>query len=86
MNKYLVTHHIQGQRVKTAVEAISAVHARLICHYQFGMSCISVPPQLIEYDGHDLDELEQLMDSSPNMIKPQGAKSAMKAAVKPAKP
>jgi hypothetical protein len=42
MNKYLVTVRIKGQLVKTAVHANSAIHARLICKYQFGMACVQV--------------------------------------------
>ena len=86
MNKYLVTLHIQGQRVKTAVEAASAIHARLLCQYQFGMGCIAVPPKLIEHDGYDEAELEQLMDSWPDTIKPIGPKPPKPAAIKPTKP
>jgi len=46
MNKYLATIRVKGQSVKTAVFADSALHARLILEYQFGMNCIINSPTL----------------------------------------
>jgi hypothetical protein len=44
MNKYLATIKIGGRPVKTAVFADSAIHARLLFQYQYGMDCLlSVP-------------------------------------------
>ena len=44
MNKYIATMRIKGQSIKTAVFADSAIHARLILEYQFGMNCILSSP------------------------------------------
>ena len=44
MNKYLATVRLRGQLVKTYVFADSAIHARLLIQYQFGMdSLLSTP-------------------------------------------
>jgi hypothetical protein len=44
MNKYLATITLKGQSIKTVVFADSAIHARLILEYQFGMNCILSSP------------------------------------------
>ena len=52
MNKYVATVRVGGTYVKTAVFADSAIHARLLLQYQFGMNCIvNSPTQTTEATG-----------------------------------
>ena len=52
MNKYVATVRVGGTYVKTAVFADSAIHARLLLQYQFGMNCIvNSPAQTTEATG-----------------------------------
>jgi hypothetical protein len=44
MNKYVATVRVGGTNVKTTVFADSAIHARLLLQYQFGMNCIVNSP------------------------------------------
>ena len=44
MNKYLVKVRIKGQLVRTTIEADSAIHARLIAEWHFGISSVSSQP------------------------------------------
>lgn len=44
MNKYLVQVRIKGQVVKTTIEADSAIHARLIAEWQFGIGSVANTP------------------------------------------
>jgi hypothetical protein len=48
MNRYLVTLRIDGQLIKSVVSADSAVHARLLCQYQFGKGYEHVAPKQIQ--------------------------------------
>jgi hypothetical protein len=86
MNKYLVTLHIQGQRVKTAVDAETVIHARLLCQYQFGMDCVLVAPTQIHSEGQGYALLDDLMAESPPSIKPQSPKPPKPKTNKPIKP
>jgi hypothetical protein len=65
MNKYLVTLRINGQLIKSVVSANSAVHARLLCQYQFGMDCIQVAPTQIHGEGQGYQLLDDLIAESP---------------------
>ena len=47
-NRHLVTLCIDGQLLKSVVSANSAMHARLLCQYQFGMSCVHVAPKQLQ--------------------------------------
>ena len=44
MNKYLATVRVKGQLIKTYVFADSAIHARLLIQYQFGMDSLTSRP------------------------------------------
>lgn len=44
MNKYLVTIRIKGQLVKTTIEADSAIHAKLIAEWHFGIGSVANAP------------------------------------------
>ena len=86
MNKYLVTLRIRGQLVKTAVNANSATHARLLCQYQFGMDCVQVAPTQIYSEGQGYPLLDDLIAESPPSIKPQAPKPPKPKTIKPFKP
>jgi hypothetical protein len=55
MNKYLATVRVQGRNVKTAVFAESALHARLILEFQFGIGSVVSTPVLTS-DRHENHE------------------------------
>ena len=74
MNKYLVTLRINGQLIKSVVSANSAVHARLLCQYQFGMGCVHVAPTQIGSEGHDYPLLDDLQPPTSTTIKPRPPK------------
>lgn len=86
MNKYLVTLRINGQLIKSVVSANSAVHARLLCQYQFGMGCVHVAPTQLSCEGHDYPLLDELIAESPPSIKPQASKPPKTKTIKPIKP
>lgn len=86
MNKYLVTLRINGQLIKSVVSANSAVHARLLCQYQFGMGCVHVAPTQIGSEGHDYPLLDDLQPPKSTTIKPRPPKPPKTATIKPAKP
>ena len=83
MNTYLVTLRIRGQLVKTAVQANSATHARLLCQYQFGMDCVQVAPTQIHSEGQGYPLLDDLIAESPPSIKPQAPKPPKPKTIKP---
>ena len=66
MNKYIATIKVKGQSIKTAVFADSAIHARLMLQYQFGMDCILSSPTLSTKEDLDHEPLEEII----NKIKP----------------
>ena len=59
MNKYIATLAINGTKLKTLVFADSAIHARLILQYQFGMNSVVMTPVQItnETDAIPIDEV-----------------------------
>lgn len=81
-NRHLVTLCIDGQLLKSVVSANSAMHARLLCQYQFGMSCVHVAPKQLQ--GQQLkypfmNDLKQLTCSTIKLRPPKTA------SIKPAK-
>ena len=86
MNKYLVTLRINGQLIKSVVSANSAVHARLLCQYQFGMGCVHVAPTQLSSEGYDYPLLDELIAESPPSTKPQALKPPKPKTIKPFKP
>ena len=44
MNKYLLSVRIKGQIVKTTVEADSAIHARLLGEWHYGIGSVASTP------------------------------------------
>ena len=86
MNKYLVTLRLRGQLVKTAVYAESAIHARLICEYQFGIGCINSAPTKISNEVSIFPLLDDIAAGSPPSIKPQAPKPPKPKTITPTKP
>jgi hypothetical protein len=86
MKKYLVTLRLRGQLVKTALFAESAIHARLICEFQFGIGCLNTSPTLISKESQDYPLLDENTAGSPPSIKPQAPKPPKPAKISPTKP
>jgi hypothetical protein len=79
MNKYLASVRIGGQWVKTVVFADSAIHARLLLQYKYGMNSIGQSPVLVKEVA--VDETA-LLDSTIPTIKPQQPMSPAQARIK----
>ena len=86
MNKYLVTLRLRGQLVKAALYAESAIHARLICEYQFGIGCINSAPTKISNEVSIFPLLDDIAAGSPPSIKPQAPKPPKPKTITPIKP
>ncbi len=61
MNKYLATVRVNGQSIKTWVFADSAIHARLLIQYQFGMNSLIASPLLAESDAEGYTQLDEVI-------------------------
>ncbi len=61
MNKYLATVLIKGQSIKTYVFADSAIHARLLIQYQFGMNSLASSPIKAEGGVVDYQVLDEVI-------------------------
>jgi len=61
MNKYQATIRVKGQSIKTAVFADSAIHARLILEYQFGMNSIVNNPALVAKESSEGISIEEAL-------------------------
>ncbi len=61
MNKYLASVRVNGQSIKTWVFADSALHARLIIQYQFGMNSLTASPVLAEGGAEDYTQLDEVV-------------------------
>jgi hypothetical protein len=48
MNKYLLSIRIKGQIVKTTVEADSAIHAKLLGEWHYGIGSVANTPTRLE--------------------------------------
>ncbi len=48
MNKYLLSIHIKGQVVKTTIEADSAIHAKLLGEWHYGIGSVAHTPIRLE--------------------------------------
>jgi hypothetical protein len=48
MNKYLLSVRIKGQIVKTTLEADSAIHARLLGEWHYGIGSVASTPTRLE--------------------------------------
>jgi hypothetical protein len=61
MNKYLARVRVNGQSIKTWVFADSAIHARLLIQYQFGMNSLIASPVLAEGDAEGYTQLDEVV-------------------------
>jgi len=61
MNKYLATVRVKGQSIKTYVFADSAIHARLLIQYQFGMNSLATSPIKAEGEAVDYQVLDEVV-------------------------
>ncbi len=61
MNKYLARVRVNGQSIKTWVFADSALHARLIIQYQFGMNSLIAGPVIAEGDAKGYTQLDEVV-------------------------
>ena len=61
MNKYLARVRVNGQSIKTWVFADSAIHARLLIQYQFGMNSLTASPVLAEGDAKGYTQLDEVV-------------------------
>ena len=63
MNKYLVTVRVKGQTVKTMVYADSAIHARLILEYQFGIGNVLGSPTQCPQANEQYSKASEVLNS-----------------------
>ncbi len=61
MNKYIARVRVLGQSVNTYVFADSAIHARLLIQYQFGMNSLLSSPLLAEGDVNGYRLLDEVV-------------------------
>jgi len=81
MNKYLATVRLRGQHIKTMVYADSAVHARLLLQYQFGMDCMVMGPQATNEDADAYSLLDNMIKPKPPMTPAQARISGLRQGV-----
>jgi len=67
MNKYVATVRVGGTYVKTVVFADSAIHARLLLQYQFGMNSVINNPTQTNEDTQGYQTIDEVIST----IKPQ---------------
>lgn len=51
MHKYLLSIRIKGQVVKTTIEADSAIHAKLLGEWHYGIGSVASTPTRLEEQG-----------------------------------
>lgn len=73
MNKYLATVRVKGQSVKTYVFADSAIHARLLIQYQFGLDSLLGTPIKAEGRESSYTHLEEVIQANKPLT-PQQAR------------
>lgn len=73
MNKYLATVRVKGQSIKTYVFADSAIHARLLIQYQFGMDGLLSTPIKAEGRESGYTHLEEVIKANKPLT-PQQAR------------
>jgi hypothetical protein len=82
MNKYLVSLRLKGQLIKSVLFADSAIHAKLICEYQFGIGCLNGSPTQVSNEQQD----DPLLDDITTGVKPQAPKPPKPTTIKPTQP
>jgi hypothetical protein len=70
MFKYIATIRVKGTTIQTAVFADSAVHARLILEYQFGMGSVVFSPTISTKEDINNTPIEEVIKSIQS-IKPK---------------
>lgn len=86
MNKYLVQVHIKGQLVKTTIEADSAIHAKLIAEWHFGIGSVVNMPSPIKEQANSapqntrLDVLKRQKDNATQALKAERAREKIQKA------
>ena len=89
MNKYLVQVRIKGQIVKTAIEADSVIHARLLAEWHFGIGSVASTPNKLGENAVSTPQtpeqarvkaLQAQADRAKNAVKAERARQQMKKA------
>lgn len=86
MNKYLATVKISGRPVKTAVFADSAIHARLLLQYQYGLNCLVAIPALATLEKRETRAMEQQVGPALATAKTIKPKPPKQGTIKPVRP
>ena len=86
MNKYQVTLRLKGQLIKTALFADSAIHAKLICEYQFGFGCLSDSPSQVSNEQQDYPLLDDVATGATTTVKPHSPKTPKPTIIKSTQP
>lgn len=79
MNKYLVQVRIKGQIVKTTIEADSAIHARLIAEWHFGIGSVANTPSPIREQAISAPQTPEQARVKSLQAQADRAKQAVKA-------
>lgn len=79
MNKYLVIVRIKGQLVKTTVEADSAIHAKLIAEWHFGVGSVANTPSQIKEQANSTPQSPEQARVKSLQAQADRAKQAVKA-------
>ena len=73
MNKYVATVRVMGQSIKTLVFADSAIHARLLIQFQFGMDSVIANPTLAQSNTNGYTPLDEVIKAKKPLT-PQQAR------------
>jgi hypothetical protein len=79
MNKYLVQVRIKGQIVKTTIEADSAIHAKLIAEWHFGIGSVANTPSPIKEEATSAPQTPEQARVKSLQAQADRAKQAVKA-------
>ncbi len=58
---YFATVRLKGISVKTAVYAVSSLHARLILEFQFGIGSVAIAPTLTKQGNEHYQNLDEVV-------------------------
>jgi hypothetical protein len=87
MNKYLTLIRTHGQLVKTIIYADSAIHARLLGQWHYGLNSVPAMPTKLDEDGAlkpptpeqvRIDALKNQADKAKQAVKAEKAKQKIK--------
>ncbi len=71
MNKYVATVRVMGQSIKTLVFADSAIHARLLTQFQFGMNSVIANPTLAQSNTNGYIPLDEVIKAKKSLTQQQ---------------